>query len=111
VDEQRLARRAKGLRTAFPDAHFPSELRANVIAFDSGFAAPEGEAIVVTAPHEAVIHVGTFSKLFARGAGAGAHPSARTPLNHVRLSYSFATPEQIHEGVRRLAQVYSSIAV
>jgi 2-aminoadipate transaminase len=41
VDEQLLARRAKGLTTAFPGPHFPFELGAEVIAFDSGFAAPE----------------------------------------------------------------------
>jgi 2-aminoadipate transaminase len=41
VDEQRLARRARELTTAFPGPHFPSELADTVIAFDSGFAAPE----------------------------------------------------------------------
>lgn len=36
-----LARRAAGLSTAFPAPHFPSELDARVIAFDSGFAFPQ----------------------------------------------------------------------
>jgi 2-aminoadipate transaminase len=40
VDSDRLARRAQGLSTAFPAPHFPSELGAEVIAFDSGFAYP-----------------------------------------------------------------------
>ncbi|MGY4395746.1 2-aminoadipate transaminase [Sphingomonas sp. UYAg733] len=33
-----------------------------------------------------------------------------TPRNHIRLSYSYATPEQIDEGVRRLAISYRTIA-
>ncbi|WP_447726172.1 aminotransferase-like domain-containing protein [Sphingomonas koreensis] len=37
----RLARRAAGLSTVFPGSHFPSELDDGVIAFDSGFAAPD----------------------------------------------------------------------
>jgi len=41
MDEQLLARRAKRLAAVFPKAHFPSELASHVIAFDSGFAAPE----------------------------------------------------------------------
>lgn len=36
-----LARRAAGLSTAFPAPHFPEELAAGVIAFDSGFAFPQ----------------------------------------------------------------------
>lgn len=39
--ELRLARRATGLSTAFSGSHFPSELDAEVIPFDSGFAAPD----------------------------------------------------------------------
>jgi 2-aminoadipate transaminase len=41
MNSTRLARRAAGLSTAFPAPHFPSELAPDVIAFDSGFAAPE----------------------------------------------------------------------
>jgi 2-aminoadipate transaminase len=40
VDSDRLARRARGLSTAFPAPHFPSELGEEVILFDSGFAYP-----------------------------------------------------------------------
>jgi 2-aminoadipate transaminase len=40
-NEPNLARRAAGLSSAFPAPHFPSELDAGVIAFDSGFAFPE----------------------------------------------------------------------
>lgn len=36
-----LARRAAGLPTTFPVPHFPTELGAGVIAFDSGFASAE----------------------------------------------------------------------
>jgi 2-aminoadipate transaminase len=49
------------------------------------------------------------SKFFA-GADAR-YPSNRpVPRNHVRLSYSYATPEQIDEGLRRLAEVYHPVA-
>lgn len=41
MDPTKLARRAAGLTTAFPAPHFPSELDAGVIAFDSGFAFPQ----------------------------------------------------------------------
>lgn len=41
-------------------------------------------------------------------AGAGVEPAKRN--NHVRLSYSFAAPEEIDEGVRRLAEVYEPIS-
>jgi 2-aminoadipate transaminase len=40
VRQDVLARRAAGLSTAFPAPHFPTELEAGVIAFDSGFAFP-----------------------------------------------------------------------
>lgn len=39
--ENRLSRRAAKLSTAFPAPHFPGELDAGVIPFDSGFAAPQ----------------------------------------------------------------------
>jgi 2-aminoadipate transaminase len=41
VIDLRLARRAAGLSTVFPAPHFPSELGEDVVAFDSGFAAPQ----------------------------------------------------------------------
>ena len=41
MNQGALARRAAGLSTAFPAPHFPSELDADVIAFDSGFANPK----------------------------------------------------------------------
>jgi 2-aminoadipate transaminase len=47
------------------------------------------------------------SKFFA---GSGGFPeNAGPPRNHIRLSYSYATPEQIDEGVARLATVYRSL--
>lgn len=36
--------------------------------------------------------------------------NARVPLNHIRLSYSYATPEQIDEGMQRLGAVYRATA-
>jgi 2-aminoadipate transaminase len=41
LTSSQLARRAAGLSTTFPAPHFPSELAAGVIAFDSGFASPQ----------------------------------------------------------------------
>lgn len=47
------------------------------------------------------------SKFFA---GSGGFPgNAGPPRNHIRLSYSYATPAQIDEGVARLATVYKSL--
>jgi 2-aminoadipate transaminase len=47
------------------------------------------------------------SKFFAGGAS---YPSNRAvPRNHVRLSFSYATPDQIDEGLRRLAKVYEPV--
>ena len=45
------------------------------------------------------------SKFFASG-GAQRDSNRQPPRNHIRLSYSFATPEQIDEGMRRLAAIY-----
>ena len=48
------------------------------------------------------------SKFFA---SAAAHPrNDLAPRHHVGLSYSYATPGQIDEGVRRLAAVYEPVA-
>ncbi len=48
------------------------------------------------------------SKFFA---GGGSFPDNAGPVrNHVRLSYSYATPEQIDEGVARLDKVYQSLS-
>jgi 2-aminoadipate transaminase len=40
MEHPKLARRAAALSSAFPAAHFPTELASNVILFDSGFAFP-----------------------------------------------------------------------
>ena len=45
------------------------------------------------------------SKFFA-GNGARGADNPGPPRNHVRLSYSYATPEQIDEGMRRLAAIF-----
>lgn len=44
------------------------------------------------------------SKFFA-GKGPGYPRNEGVPKNRIRLAYSFATPEQIDDGVRRLAEV------
>ena len=43
-------------------------------------------------------------------ANTGPERDPPLPRNHVRLSYSFASVEQIDEGLRRLADVYRSLA-
>lgn len=50
------------------------------------------------------------SKFFA-GGGASRSGSSQPPRNHIRLSYSYATPEQIDEGMRRLASIYRAAYV
>ncbi|MDT9600327.1 aminotransferase-like domain-containing protein [Sphingosinicella rhizophila] len=49
------------------------------------------------------------SKFFASAGGAFPR-NMISPKNHVRLSYSYATPEQIDEGVSRLARIYEPVA-
>ena len=56
---------------------------------------------------ELAVNIIPGSKFFA---GAGSFPgNGGPPRNHVRLSYSYATPEQIDAGVARLATVYRSL--
>lgn len=54
---------------------------------------------------QAGVHVIPGSRFFAGTNKAAGHDPGR---NHMRLSYSYATPAQIDEGVRRLGQVYRS---
>ena len=54
VIENRFARRAAALPTAFPAPHFPSELGPEVIPFDSGFAAPQLLPDLTTFAHTAL---------------------------------------------------------
>ncbi len=58
--------------------------------------------------HHVGVHLIAGSRFFV---GGPVHPrNDIPPRNHVRLSYSYATPEQIEEGVRRLAGVYQPVA-
>jgi 2-aminoadipate transaminase len=47
------------------------------------------------------------SKFFARNSGAGSTPPA--PRNYLRLAYSHATPDEIDEGISRLARAYRAL--
>lgn len=46
------------------------------------------------------------SKFFASG---GRGPNDRAPRNHIRLSFSYATPEKIETGVVRLGAIYRTL--
>lgn len=65
----------------------------------------DGDVVTALAA-EAKVNLIAGSTFFATP-GAG---NTRAPRNHIRLSYSYATPEQIDEGVRRLAGAYRSVA-
>jgi len=65
----------------------------------------DGDAVAARAA-EAKVNLIAGSTFFA-GTSAG---NARVPKNHIRLSYSYATPEQIDEGVSRLAGAYRTVA-
>jgi 2-aminoadipate transaminase len=65
-----------------------------------------GDALASRAA-QAGVNIIPGSKFFASGGG---YPrNAAIPRNHVRLSYSYATPEQIDEGIRRLAAAYQAV--
>ncbi|WP_165357200.1 PLP-dependent aminotransferase family protein [Sphingosinicella sp. CPCC 101087] len=67
----------------------------------------DGDALAARAA-QAGVNIIAGSKFFA---GGEAYPANRTrPNHHVRLSYSYATPEQIDEGVERLAAIYAPLA-
>lgn len=67
----------------------------------------DGDAFAARA-HDVGVHLIAGSRFFV---GGPVHPRNDVPpRNHVRLSYSYATPAQIEEGVRRLATVYERAA-
>ena len=83
---------------------------------DAALAVPEGGYYVwLTLPehidgdllaaraHDAGVHLIAGSRFYAA-------QSAVAPRNHIRLSYSYTTPDQIDEGVRRLGAVYRTLA-
>jgi 2-aminoadipate transaminase len=64
----------------------------------------DGDAFAARAA-QAGVNLIPGSKFYAEG---GAYPKNRgAEKNHVRLSYSFATLEEIDEGLRRLGAIYS----
>lgn len=66
----------------------------------------DGDAIAAAAA-EARVNLIPGSKFFA---GAGRPPSNRlSARNHIRLSYSYETPERIEEGVARLGRVCEAL--
>ena len=77
-------------------------LAATLVAGGCGTALgpdPGLEGLAVTKVAPATIIPG--SKFFARA-------DAGHPTNFLRLAYSHATPDEIDEGIRRLAAAYSS---
>jgi len=67
----------------------------------------DGDDLAKRAAQEDVILV-PGSKFFTASGGHGV--GQPFPKNHIRAAYSYASPEQIDEGVRRLARAYRSIA-
>lgn len=67
----------------------------------------DGDAFAARAA-AAGVNIIAGSKFFA-GAGRAFPGNSGPPRNHVRLSYSYATPDQIDEGVRRLAAVCETV--
>jgi 2-aminoadipate transaminase len=66
----------------------------------------DGDALAKKAAEDGV-NIIPGSKFFA---ATGGYPANEKPgRDHVRLSYSFATLEQIDEGVRRLGQAYRAL--
>jgi 2-aminoadipate transaminase len=89
-----IARELPGVRVSVPEGGYYLWLTLP--------ADMDGDAIAVRAA-EAGVNLIPGSKFFAGGA---TYPSNRTPpRNHIRLSFSYATPEQIDEGISRLAAV------
>jgi 2-aminoadipate transaminase len=69
-------------------------------------AGADGDALAKKAAEDGV-NIIPGSKFFA---GQGGYPSNTKPgRDHIRLSYSYATLEQIDEGVRRLGQAYRAL--
>lgn len=66
----------------------------------------DGDALAAAAALRGV-HVIAGSRFFA--ASDGGYPANHAPRNHVRLSYSYAMPEQIDEGVARLADAFRTL--
>jgi 2-aminoadipate transaminase len=65
----------------------------------------DGDDLAKRAAQESVILVPGSKFFTASGRGVGQPP----PQNHIRAAYSYASPDQIDEGVRRLARAYHSI--
>lgn len=59
--------------------------------------------LLATRAHDAGVHLIAGSRFFVA-------QSFAAPRNHIRLSFSYTTPEQIKEGVRRLGAVYRALA-
>lgn len=62
----------------------------------------DGDRLAARA-HDGGVHLIAGSRFFAGHA-------IDVPRNHIRLAYSYATPDQIDDGVQRLGAIYRSIA-
>jgi 2-aminoadipate transaminase len=95
-------RMVEGVRRALPGARLTIPAGGYYLWLELP-ARIEGDAFARAAAQNGV-HIIPGSKFFA---GADEVSAARA-RNHVRLSYSFASPEQIDEGLRRLGRIYES---
>jgi 2-aminoadipate transaminase len=87
------------LRREIPDARFV-EPEGGYYVWLTLPPGEDGDAVAAAALAEGV-SVLAGSKFFARAGNSG---NAAAPGNHIRLAYSFAGPEEIEEGVKRLAR-------
>jgi DNA-binding transcriptional MocR family regulator len=111
---------ADGARTA-PDEVLMSNGAKHGIELICRLLLDEGDAIVVTAPTYVWITLPShidgdeLAKRAAENAvtiiaGSKFFAGEGHPRNHIRLAYSHATPEEIDEGVRRVARAYASMS-
>lgn len=94
------------VRRELPEAHFTVP-EGGYYLWLTLPAHVDGDAVAAQARKEGVIVI-PGSKFFA-GAGRN-HPSNEgVPRNHIRIAYSHASPEEIEEGMKRLARAYQTM--
>lgn len=88
-----IAREMPGTKVAVPDGGYYVWLTLP--------ESMDGDALATRA-HAAGVHLIAGSRFFAG-------QSVRIPRHHIRLAYSYATPDRIDEGLRRLGALYRSL--
>jgi len=106
VYRERRDRMVAAVRRALPDARL-SVPEGGYYVWITLPLHMDGDALAARAARDGVNLI-PGSKFFA-SAGKTETGNAAPPKNHIRLSYSYATPEQIDEGMRRLADIYQPV--